>query len=915
MPPGNSPEEQAQLVRANAQCLLVNNYGLIEMNSGVSKRGVESGMSKARDMLINAQPSSVKPFPLDTPQTCITYHNGGPDDIVNALTMDTPTAQPPTAFLNATPAQLSLLQPRLEFYLRTNITDPNNPEHYLPKDRRIVFSDHVLADRQKALAGFRAGDQDAILRGANGYNVGIKEFNWNYDNKHEGDRIIKAQLTLYFGSMAELTNQYYLDFLFADGKRNVHQQTAAQPKTTQEKIQQLERSLTSRADLVKNGVYEARTQSNVLRDSQQLKVIVGWSMPDRVVSSLFDSGEQQRQFYEAVQNSQRTLLLNITQYDINFNQNGSCEVVIEYIASTDAYIGSPSADIFSNRNLPSGNGRNERDKAFVTARDGFFDYAGISNEVWPEGYLYNEYQKQEQDLPAIDGIKKMEVYVDAVIAEVEWIEEKMQLLELKGANNPGAANSQAAEEYKEFKEWYDRATQALEEAYISARVTKHEAFMSRLLEPMNSPNAAFPTRVFFVDADLQDIENTRAGGGPPAKYLRLRAGGPRGADTVATTAYGAFRARFNNLTRVQSLAPAASTTEREYLDAPGGVLDPTGTIIHNPDTRIGTTRRLYYIRLGDLIQVAADAAGLSIENQILLGTFLPRLSKFRYGANKGQPPQGRALSDDPSSLANLPISLEYFGNWFYEYVISKDREQYFFRRFLDDLLNGLVQPILTTLCGDTKDLRIGYTLHTVASDFLPKIVALSKQSTPPPGIPRSVSPSSIQMGGEPFLKEVRAAASRAIYAGVDQPLTTIILIHAEQVNTVRTGDITQDEKEGVYHFFLGADRGLVKQFNFSKKQMPQLRAMNIERVNKGASKAGILVLPMDVSLTMFGNGLLRNGSMIFVNADFGLGTRVADQLALGGYYRVYKSSHTIRPGYYETTVDCIFERPRNFPSD
>ena len=39
---------------------------------------------------------------------------------------------------------------------------------------------------------------------------------------------------------------------------------------------------------------------------------------------------------------------------------------------------------------------------------------------------------------------------------------------------------------------------------------------------------------------------------------------------------------------------------------------------------------------------------------------------------------------------------------------------------------------------------------------------------------------------------------------------------------------------------------------------------------------------MDVSLTMFGNGLLRNGSMIFVNADYGVGTAVADQLALGG---------------------------------
>jgi hypothetical protein len=111
-----------------------------------------------------------------------------------------------------------------------------------------------------------------------------------------------------------------------------------------------------------------------------------------------------------------------------------------------------------------------------------------------------------------------------------------------------------------------------------------------------------------------------------------------------------------------------------------------------------------------------------------------------------------------------------------------------------------------------------------------------------------------------------------------------------------------------------SDRGLVKEFNFSQKQMPQLRAMNIEKVNEGASKAGILILPMDVSLRMFGNSLLRNGNMIYVNANYGVGQRVADSLKLGGYYRVYKSTNTIRPGFFETTVDCIFERPRINPA-
>ena len=141
-------------------------------------------------------------------------------------------------------------------------------------------------------------------------------------------------------------------------------------------------------------------------------------------------------------------------------------------------------------------------------------------------------------------------------------------------------------------------------------------------------------------------------------------------------------------------------------------------------------------------------------------------------------------------------------------------------------------------------------------------------------------------------------------------LSTYLIIYALQGSPNLSGNKTEDEKNGIYHFFVGADRGIAKRFNFSEKKLPQLRAMNIENLNKGKSKAGVLILPQDVSLDMVGNQLFRNGSMIFINADMGVGTEVADMLALGGYYRVYKTSNTIRPGEFTTTVESIFERSR-----
>ena len=50
--------------------------------------------------------------------------------------------------------------------------------------------------------------------------------------------------------------------------------------------------------------------------------------------------------------------------------------------------------------------------------------------------------------------------------------------------------------------------------------------------------------------------------------------------------------------------------------------------------------------------------------------------------------------------------------------------------------------------------------------------------------------------------------------------------------------------------------------------------------------------------------------MVYVNAEMGIGTAVADMLQLGGYYRVYRVSNEIAPGRFQTTLDCYFEMPR-----
>tara|TARA_Y100000592_G_scaffold89979_1_gene147995 strand:- start:4475 stop:7132 length:2658 start_codon:yes stop_codon:yes gene_type:complete len=873
--------EKAELARQNAQCLLVNNLpDVLRMSSVAAGFGLKG-------FKINGRPEP-------TQQTIV--YAGKPDRLVNALTTD---LSPPAEFVHATPAQLSQLQPRLDFYIRSNVS-PDPQQTPVPTDRKIIFSDYVKGERMTQLQNARNSGEmlnpnAGNLHPSEGWNVGLKEFTWTFDNKHEGDKIVKAKLVMYFGSLIELTNQYYLDFLFTSGRVDPAS-SGSSNESHRQKLQRIEKELKDRKKVLdqlaqgNNRKYKnLRKTATMRRDARQLKVIVGWAAPEnnkQKIYELFDDKRKADAFYKAVEDSQKTLLLNLTQYDINFNQNGSVEVTLEYIASSDAFIVSPKADILAdhgdpNRGLRSG---------FVPTGRGFFGGNGKLDNYMPGGYLHSSLKSaiETSRTQTVNGIDVWSVRGEYVLAEVEYLAEYNEFLALKYGNNrnPGPVQHK---EIRKFKKYEEAALAAYDDYLASAQANKYKEFLNKLI---------LSGRCWEAVAELKDIAPVTNQRVAPPKYLKLK---PFAAGTVARRIQGntqtgasvlAFKT-LNDLADAIDQAKIAGVTAQEYLDGDEnriGVLNPQANDTNRyPSAAAATDRTIIFTRLGDIIQTASDSAMIPPTTQLILGSFSPREARMR-GFKDG----------DIVSLAELPIALDYFGQWFFDHVISLDIDVYPFRRFLDDIINDLVNPILNELCSpvNTK-LAAAYTNYTVSQKLMDNNSALT---------------TSPRVAGDWLAKEVQKASQKAAKAGFNDKLITLILIHAEQVNDLRSGNRITDEKDGIYHFILGTDRGIVKEFNFSQKQMPHLRAMNIEKINTGASKAGVLILPMDVSLRMFGNALLRNGSMIYVNADYGVGTAVADSLKLGGYYRVYKSSNTIRPGFFETTVDCIFERPRVNPS-
>ena len=136
-----------------------------------------------------------------------------------------------------------------------------------------------------------------------------------------------------------------------------------------------------------------------------------------------------------------------------------------------------------------------------------------------------------------------------------------------------------------------------------------------------------------------------------------------------------------------------------------------------------------------------------------------------------------------------------------------------------------------------------------------------------------------------------------------------------QVSTIkdmikRKGIAKEDMEDGIYHFNIGRDTGLLKTMKFKKSAIPGLAvARSKEALMSGGDQLEQLREPYDCDVTLIGNTLFTTGMSFYANPSLlGLGNlqnsySMARTLNLGGYFAVMKTRLTIRPGKFETTLE------------
>ena len=824
---------------------------------------------------------------------------GEPQKLMSYLVNPVPMGD----FVHATSAELSLLVPMLRFYF----TQKGKP------DKEIKFPDHTNAEMIKQLAALRNGESanaEEVLRsrGTAGTDVGITGLRWTYDNKHFGEHVLKLTLELYFGTLLELLNGEYLDFVMMTGAAPPGEVAAAMAGandhdagavdvdsdgSSEKQLSMESHNLQAQIDLMlkqmelgDRGSFAPVSVADKLdrtREMRELKVDVGWALPD-ITDEILPNVS--RNFMDAVQATQKSFKLQLTKYDLDFGEMGEARLRIDYVSSIGAYYTDPRrADVLSIEEAPE-----------VTATKQIMvpfwlnDKENLALRCLPNGYIYKQSENLQKDAERRRnaGYTKKQVAgatnrfvsrqalfpvsqagVDYEITCLKkmikvWTEQnklfklsfkdlandqKVKPTELKKAGFSGDPRVLL----EKYKMYLKVAQQVAGKIDYGISQIKYSSFIDRLFKSK---------KMFFCAIRQLDEE-----GAEPYKFLGYGAAGAGKAQAAALMKR-----------TIDDLKTRKSQRKKKGQDKVSdmrqiGFLDPNkmgGTTDFNGKEDPSVVK-IFYMRLGDIVDASLECVNKREDATVLLGSFSPT----RLGIAGTSP-------GDFWSIADIPISLEYFGQWFMENIAQKEINQMSVKNFLDKLLLDMAAPAINQISGD----RVG---EKISFDF---------------GMLQTTIP--LENGSVMSIEAIKKAGN-GVTRDLSQRIYQYLVVNTAESTSALAANRKRDEEAGIYHLVLGADRGIAKKFSFSEKKMPRLRALNIEKANW----AGALVIPQDCEVVMVGNNLFQNGQLVYIDASMGLGDAVARKLKIGGYYRVVKSTNRLRAGKWDTSITCMYEADGN----
>jgi hypothetical protein len=279
------------------------------------------------------------------------------------------------------------------------------------------------------------------------------------------------------------------------------------------------------------------------------------------------------------------------------------------------------------------------------------------------------------------------------------------------------------------------------------------------------------------------------------------------------------------------------------------------------------------------------------------------------------------------TLGDLPIAVKYFGDWLTKKVSAKDSAFYTLTKFLNDFFNDLVREFLnndrcflysfkqktriqqTSLCSYRRSNQPYDEITTIMTDWNRKLAKTKLSKAPMSRSYLSGLYKASNRGKGPILNIAGYRGKAGGNPGVSLQTDWLIYFVGRTQPTERMNGIkSEDLKNGIYHYMVGRDKGIVKTIDLQKTDTPGLTEVRFEQ--EGYDGLEQLRLVYDTTIKTYANVQAFPGTYIYVDPyGFAPSILTADgnsfdltKFGIGGYHMVTRSEHSFGAGKAESTI-------------
>ena len=341
------------------------------------------------------------------------------------------------------------------------------------------------------------------------------------------------------------------------------------------------------------------------------------------------------------------------------------------------------------------------------------------------------------------------------------------------------------------------------------------------------------------------------------------------------------------------------------------------------------SRQFAFFFLGDLLDLILRKIGENLEKINLVGSYgditideeLLKEEKKILTNSKEQFKKFRLVlgpveivdhrNNSPSaqvSFADLPVSLAYFNEWLTSKLLAKDSAVYPLTQFLNDLMNDFVRNYLN------DDSCYNYNIKQKVRLFQSVITSYKQTGQEEDDITSIIKSPATRLKMKDVTKQPVLNISGHRNFNISQLApdreNNFFIFYAGRAapKDKMLGNRETDQKNGIFHYILGRDRGIVKTIKLNKTDSPGLKEVRFEQ--EGYDGLEQLREIYDVDINTFCNIQAFPGTYIFVEprgfspslGEFKVDEFDLTDLGIGGYYMIINSTHEFAPGVMNSSI-------------